>query len=68
MMRSIVKWALLCVVLALITAGGIILMLTPHYDPTRASLTWLYLGMSVLCFGLGVWLGLALDKRKMLPQ
>lgn len=68
MKRTIIKWAWLAAVFALIMAGGLLLMITPHYDPEHPALTWGGLGLSALCFILGLWLGHYLDNRKLLPE
>lgn len=68
MKRSIIKWACLVAVFALLTLGGLSLMLTPEYDPQHAADTWGGLGLSALFFGLGVWLVYKFDKHNLLPE
>lgn len=68
MKRTIIKWAWLVLVFALLTIGGLFLMLTPDYDPNNASATWGGLGLSALFFALAIWLGIKLDKRNLLPE
>ena len=63
-----IRWALLCAVFAIIAAGCVILMITPHYDHDHPFLTLGGLVMAALCMLLGVWLGHYLDKRKLLPE
>lgn len=68
MKRKALKWACLVLVFALITLGGITLMLTPEYDPQHAFATWGGLGLSAVLFVSALWLGNYFDNRNLLPE
>ena len=64
MKRTIIKWALLAVVLAIIVAGCCFLA----WDYETKAATWVGLLAAALCIILGLWLGHYLDSRNLLPE
>jgi membrane-bound ClpP family serine protease len=64
MKTTIKKYAGLCLCLALIAVGSILLML--DYKTMRSA--WLGLFGAVAFFSAGLWLGHVLDRKNLLPD
>lgn len=64
MRTTIKRYAALCIVLVLISAGAIMMML--DYETIEAA--WLGLFGAVAFFSAGLWLGFWLDRKNYLPQ
>ena len=64
MRTTIKRYAALCLVLMLISAGCIMMML--DYETIEAA--WLGLFGAVAFFAAGLWLGFWLDRKNYLPQ
>jgi membrane-bound ClpP family serine protease len=63
-MKTIKKHLLLCLCIALIAVGAILLML----DYKTILTAWIGLAGSAICFGSGLYLGFMFDRKKMLPE